>query len=768
MSAAVIDDGDSIVVPAEVDFGQTLDTELEDSELIDVPVDENVGMVGDHRVLLHRDASNQHPISAITGLEDALDEIDTALSSRIGQVEAENAELEVDMATAFLRIGDLQNQVDGNITTWFYAAEPAMNLPPVTLDPLNPYDTGWDTAEKKNAHKGDLYYNTITGYAYRFAYTSGEYGWMRITDTDVVRALADAARAQDTADSKRRVFYTTPTPPYDKGDLWVQGSGGDIFVCTTDKPSDGSYSASDWSLASKYTDDTVADLALASANGKNTVYHQASQPTGGTYKKGDTWFDTDDGYTMYTYDGALWIKEQFGNEAIADLSITNAKIANATIEYSKIKSVDAGKITTGTLDAARIGATSIGADKIKVNEINIGAAQITSGTIDTARIPNLSANKITSDTINIGRIPATARNDTYITDIGSDGIRVHDSHTSNNSVVINSNGMEVFVGGIGSSDSVAFYGNTARVGKSGGRHIEVSDGGMQVFASSMSMAHIGYANGTAQSGTSEAPYYTLGHRGTGVVGNYSLVSGYDPVASGWCSQAFGVDTKATQSYAHAEGYETTASGIASHAEGQATTASSTHSHAEGDTTTASGISSHAEGNDTVASGWSAHAEGAHTEASGLYSHAGGLYTKAQGSCQTAIGLYNVADSTSLFIIGNGSSSARANAFSVDDYGEVFANGTLVHSSDRRLKDHISYVGDEAVEFINQLKPAHYIKDGKKHVGFYAQDIKEVDKWGCMTDEMNGYMTLGYMELLAPMVAYIQRLEKRIEELERSK
>ena len=392
MSAAVIDDGDSIVVPAEVDFGHTLDTELMEGDLIDVPVDESVGIEGDHRVLLHRDASNQHPMSAITGLEDALDDIDTALSSRIGQVEAENAELEVDMATAFLRIGDLQNQVDGNITTWFYAAVPAMNLPPVTVDPLNPYDTGWDTDEKKNKHKGDLYYNTLTGYAYRFAYVSGEYSWMRITDTDVVKALADAAHAQDTADSKRRVFYATPTPPYDKGDLWVQGSSGDILVCTTDKPADGAYALADWSLASKYTDDTVADLALASANGKNTIYHQASQPIGGTYKAGDTWFDTDDDFTMYTYDGALWVKEQFGNEAIADASITNAKIANATIEYGKIKSVDAGKITVGDLAADRIKAsvitavnnsteTSGGSDLlISASKVNIqGAAIFQSG-----------------------------------------------------------------------------------------------------------------------------------------------------------------------------------------------------------------------------------------------------------------------------------------------------------------------------------------------------------------------------------------------------
>ena len=370
MSAAVIDDGDSIVVPAEVDMGNAFDAELEDDSLIDVPISESVGIQGDHRLLLHRDAANQHPMSAITGLDDAIAGINTALSSRISQVEAETADLDVDMASALLQLGDLQEQVDGEVTTWFYAAEPAMNLPPVAVDPSNPHDTGWDTAEKKEQHKGDLYYNTLSGYAYRFGYTNGEYGWTRITDSGIVLALADAARAQDTADSKRRVFYSTPYPPYDRGDLWVQGASGDILVCNTSKAAGEQYDFADWARASKYTDDSVADMALASANGKNTVYHQSAQPTGGTYKKGDTWFDTDDGYAMYTYDGALWIKEEFGNEAIADLSITNAKIANATIQYEKIQSVDAGKITVGYMNGNRIQANSIGADQITVNNLS--------------------------------------------------------------------------------------------------------------------------------------------------------------------------------------------------------------------------------------------------------------------------------------------------------------------------------------------------------------------------------------------------------------
>lgn len=107
------------------------------------------------------------------------------------------------------------------------------------------------------------------------------------------------------------------------------------------------------------TAQTTANNALISANGKNKVYHQATEPSGGIYIEGDTWFDSDDGYKMYTWNGSSWIAEQLGENALADLSITNAKIANGTIDNAKIATLDAGKINTGELDARRIAANSL-------------------------------------------------------------------------------------------------------------------------------------------------------------------------------------------------------------------------------------------------------------------------------------------------------------------------------------------------------------------------------------------------------------------------
>lgn len=88
----------------------------------------------------------------------------------------------------------------------------------------------------------------------------GTYKWTPIADSDAVKALQEAARAQDTADAKRRVFVVTPTTPYDVGDIWTQGEGGDIMRCIESRAT-GNFESSDWDKASKYTDDTVANEA---------------------------------------------------------------------------------------------------------------------------------------------------------------------------------------------------------------------------------------------------------------------------------------------------------------------------------------------------------------------------------------------------------------------------------------------------------------------------------------------------------------------------
>ena len=145
---------------------------------------------------------------------------------------------------------EMQTLIDGSIMTWFFPCPPADTNEPTSK---------WSTTDLKNQHLGDLYYDTDTGYCYRYQVERQVYSWQRITDVDVTKALADAKNAQDTADGKRRVFTVQPTPPYDVGDLWAAGANGDIKRCRIAKTSEQSYADSDWELASKYTDDTTAN-----------------------------------------------------------------------------------------------------------------------------------------------------------------------------------------------------------------------------------------------------------------------------------------------------------------------------------------------------------------------------------------------------------------------------------------------------------------------------------------------------------------------------
>lgn len=145
-------------------------------------------------------------------------------------------------------ITNLKDQIDGAIQTWFYDG-----IPNALTEP----EVNWTTDKDRQTHLGDLYYDNQTGFCYRYMNQNGVYSWGRIQDTEVTKALADAANAQTTANAKKRIFITTPKPPYDIGDLWVQGSNGDIMRCQTPKLDGQAYAEADWIKASKYTDDTA-------------------------------------------------------------------------------------------------------------------------------------------------------------------------------------------------------------------------------------------------------------------------------------------------------------------------------------------------------------------------------------------------------------------------------------------------------------------------------------------------------------------------------
>ena len=367
-------------------------------------------------------------------------------------------------------IENLQDQIDGNIATWFYDVDPAMNLPPVA---------DWDTDEKKDAHLGDIYYNTVKGYAWRFMKSGSTYSWERITDTDVTKALADAAKAQDTADSKRRVFYNTPTVPYDAGDLWVQGSGGDILRCAQAKTSTGLYDRNDWILASKYTDNsalnawiegdfaaTIKELEEGLVDAKIETYYQATDPSTGwsdiqkSEHKGDLWYNsTASVQKYYRWSGTAWQElTATPPQAVFDNIDKKATIYTGTttptnpdsgdlwfkgadepiltyvngswVEYNKYTDDSAALKAQTTASNAQTTAKGVN-DKIlswchENNQTLIDGTKIYTGSIDAEAInvESLTADVAFIDEMetNLTRFKAVGENEYYETEITGEGI----------------------------------------------------------------------------------------------------------------------------------------------------------------------------------------------------------------------------------------------------------------------------------------------------------------------------------------------------------
>lgn len=132
---------------------------------------------------------------------------------------------EDDIINAF---ADIQDQLDGKVETWYQSTDPS---------------TAWTTAELRDSHIGDLWYNTTDNTTWRYSGTQ----WVQ---QNVPTSVFDRI------DGKAQVYITTPTTPYFVGDLWFNSSTSDILTCVTAR-STGSYVSSDWVKRNKYTDDTA-------------------------------------------------------------------------------------------------------------------------------------------------------------------------------------------------------------------------------------------------------------------------------------------------------------------------------------------------------------------------------------------------------------------------------------------------------------------------------------------------------------------------------
>lgn len=201
-------------------------------------------------------------------------------------------EVDTNIGNAVSDLGNsLQKQIDGKISTHTGTEDPSL---------------AWTTILDKANHTGDLWYNGTSTFRWSGA------TWVQLTDKSL----------ETLAQSKATIYTTTPTTPYNKGDMWVTDINGQssIKVCATSRLS-GSYVDTDWVDNLKYTDDTKAlealEVALSAVKDIDIEY---AQSTSSTVAPEEGWSTTAPAWENGKY---IW-------------SRTKTTLANGDISYSNV------------------------------------------------------------------------------------------------------------------------------------------------------------------------------------------------------------------------------------------------------------------------------------------------------------------------------------------------------------------------------------------------------------------------------------------------
>lgn len=103
--------------------------------------------------------------------------------------------------------------------------------------------------------------------------------------------------------------------------------------------------------------------------------------------------------------------------------------------------------------------------------------------------------------------------------------------------------------------------------------------------------------------------------------------------------------------------------------------------------------------------------------------------------------------------------------------DLIITGSLYNTSDERLKQNIKEISQEKMDDLFTLNPIIFNykndKTNKIHYGVLAQDVEKVFP-ELVQDNMSGYKTVNYQELLPLMLAKIKNMQLQIDELKQSK
>lgn len=261
--------------------------------------------VGDMWVNATLEGKFNNDIARAVAKSESFNADDWVLASRYSEAIATIQKWTNEYETKFSNLVDeVKQQKDQSIIVWYLEYEPTIDNAPANT---------WNTNDIRSEHIGDIVYDIKNNHSYRWTGSA----WVQIKDADFNEAMK-AAKDADTkagaagylADSKRRIFYsdTTPTKPFDKGDLWIKQVG--------DKTETWVYNGTNWV---KSEDKDLADFSAAineelagikgQLDGKAETWYQVDDPsTNWTDKdshEGDIWYNTINGTTNY-WNGSAW------------------------------------------------------------------------------------------------------------------------------------------------------------------------------------------------------------------------------------------------------------------------------------------------------------------------------------------------------------------------------------------------------------------------------------------------------------------------------
>jgi len=99
--------------------------------------------------------------------------------------------------------------------------------------------------------------------------------------------------------------------------------------------------------------------------------------------------------------------------------------------------------------------------------------------------------------------------------------------------------------------------------------------------------------------------------------------------------------------------------------------------------------------------------------------------------------------------------------------DLIVTGSLYNTSDMRLKDNIIEISKAKMDDLFTLNPVVFNykndKTQKIHYGVLAQDVEKVFP-ELVEDNMSGYKTVNYQELLPLMLAKMKNMQEQIDEL----